>query len=98
MIPGPRAPTTRPSLKTTARWYSRRTLSPLSTNAATMAIAAHAPIIAASLQLLRLGRFLGRRGHGLRRRRCAFVLHLAFALFHPVDHEVTDKEVTDEGR
>src|SRR5437899_1480498 len=136
MIPGPRAPTTRPSRKTTARWYSRRTLSPLSTNAAKMAIAAHAPSIAASLQrpsrrarrpqqepadaakvldvarrrslppefvrlrsssglvirrLLRLGRFLRWRGHGLRRRRCAFVLHLAFALFHSVDHEVTDK-------
>src|SRR2546428_11655485 len=51
MIPGPRAPTTRPSRKTTARWYSRRTLSPLSTNAAKMAIAAHAPNIAASLQV-----------------------------------------------
>src|SRR5947207_15225928 len=52
MSPGPRAPTTRPSRKTTARWYSRRTLSPLSTNAAKMAIAAHAPSIAASLQRL----------------------------------------------
>src|SRR5438128_5728640 len=55
MIPGPRAATTRPSRKTTARSYSRRILSPLIRNAARMAIAAHAPSIAASLQ-----RFSGR--------------------------------------
>src|SRR5438093_3179429 len=55
MIPGPRAPTTRPSRKTTARWYSRKTLSPLSTNAAKMTMAAHAPSIAASLQVKQRG-------------------------------------------
>src|SRR4029450_9845849 len=41
MIPGPRAPTSRPNRKTTARSYSRRILSPLSTNATTTAIAPH---------------------------------------------------------
>src|SRR3989454_12802419 len=55
MIPGPRAATTRPSRKTTARSYSRRILSPLIRNATRIAIAAHAPSIAASLQ-----RFSGR--------------------------------------
>src|SRR5207253_6336828 len=45
----------RPSRKTTERSYSRRILSPLIRNATRMAIAAHAPSIAASLQ-----RFSGR--------------------------------------
>src|SRR5262245_42984269 len=56
MIPGPRAPTSRPNRKTTARSYSRRILSPLSTNATTTAIAPHMAThtlgIAASFQRL----------------------------------------------
>src|SRR5919198_4128667 len=46
--------------------------------------------------LLRLGRFLRLPGHWLRRRRCAFIFHLAFALLHSVDHEVTDKRRRQE--
>jgi hypothetical protein len=56
----PAAPTTRPSRKTTARSYSRRILSPLSANATRMAIAAHAPSIAAVIRALR--ERLDRRG------------------------------------
>src|SRR2546430_14704495 len=55
MIPGRRAAPTRPSRQTTARSYSRRILSPLIRNATRVAIAAHAPNVAASLP-----RFSGR--------------------------------------
>src|SRR5689334_1524736 len=43
MMPGPREPTRRPRRNTTARSYSRSTLSPLKTNRITMRTAANAP-------------------------------------------------------